>query len=830
MTNEKDVLDEYKQFFDQENERQEETKPVEQRTMMQNNTKEGIFNVEQKEYISNQFFAKLESLGVNLVELKPYILQKGNMLGLSVAGSGKTTALVLKIIHERLIGDAFSIKDYETAQGVVQSVVPSQILITTFLKTGADEIRVSMKEWVTKLGIKDFDFNGISFATIHSEVLRVLKALGYTPSLEVNMHKYVKAVAEELNIRNITSRSMRITFDEVNDIASIFSFARNVLDDSRYSHKLLEEYGLDAFKLDVALSRFKEMKTASGVVDFEDLQEILYQGMQSNRQVLDFVRNQYDYVYIDEFQDTSQLQYLILKEYMQGAKNVCVNGDDDQAIYRFRGSDLNIILTRFSQDFEANIRTLSYNYRCGSNILNFVKPSLTHNTNRYEKELKAYNDGGLVRVVESSDVDLLLNSVRKDKEEGKSVGIIARKNADLLIPAIILELEEEYEFNLSKSVNMDNPIVKQLIKPMDIVTKRISDNFSTVFNSLLPRNKVYEAENLTRVLRSNPRYSIYNIPMDDIKASVPTLAPFISGLRKANEIDKINAYIYILGYMEMNVYEKDTSYNRSAKKMIGFIQDLIFTHPKLKNADMMTIEHIFNVSLPERMRRRREYSKRADMKLTTVHEAKGKEWDSVYIWNNTEGSFPNEVGNRESTQEEIEEERRVHYIACTRAKQVLTIFTKRGEQGKFLLECDSSYIDKESAMTPVVEMEEERVVMFRQPNKIENGDVQSVIKSSFEHQYKQYKNDFDSYLTEVMIDYQVEDDPEKLELLIMVTALMDLEKTPDEVLESYLKGYATKHFELGNLEDINNESSDSDVKSVYYKDLITSIYNDNNGL
>lgn len=800
------VLNDYNQFFDKENEKQEEQKPIEEKTMQQN-TGSMLFSEEQRAKISDMFFEKLRALGVNTIELEPLIRDSGRVLALSVAGSGKSTSLVLKIIHDMVTGVAYNMKDFETPQGVVQSPVPSKMLVTTFLKTGAEDIKRTMDLWVKRLKISNFDYSHIKFSTIHAEVYRILKMLGINPVIETNTRKLVRMVSEDLNIRSNISRSPRVTVDELADIESIFSFARNSLDDKRYTHKLMQEYNIDDFKLDLALKRYKEIKDGLGVLDYEDLQEMLYEGIKYRPDIKEFIRNQYDYVFIDEFQDTSQLQYAILKEYMQGSKVTFIYGDDDQGIYSFRGSDNNIILKNIHEDFKIKIHRLSYNYRCGSNIVDFVKKSIENNKHRYEKEIKAFRQGGEVKVVENSDVTELIDIVKKSIKENKTVGVLARKNAELLIPAIILELEENIDFNLSKSVNMSNQLIRQIVEPMDLVTKRLSDKFVSILSTFLPYGKPYEANKLVDILRSNPSLSIYNLDEEDLKNSVPTLFPILNGLRKAYSMSDIAAYIFLLGYMRENVYIKESVYNQNARIMIGFIEDLILTHPKLKDKGMSHIEHVFNVFLPESMRRRRELSGVENIKLTTVHEAKGKEWDVVCIWNDCEGSFPNQVGMRDLTEDEYEEERRIHYIALTRAKNELLVFTKKAKMGDYLKECDFSKVGK---ITEGIEKEETTdIIGVKKVDKKEIKEINDEYNSMYDTQESIYIENYLHYLVTSALD---DDSPHPNEVYAQINSR-------EQEIIPLLKESAKNHDLNNELEAINQTSVDTEMKQMYYKQL-----------
>lgn len=649
-----------------------------------------------------KFYEKLEEFGINIDQLYNILESKGNVQVLSGAGSGKTLAIVLKIIRDLIAGDMLKIVTVPSAVGDNTVVVPEKVLVSTFLNSGAKEIKRVFMDWCRKLGIVGVDFNNISFKTIHAEVKEALTAMGVNMRLIENTTPYIKQVMKIYDIRSSSATTRNASYEEVNDVALMLAFARNRLDDRRYTQPLMDEYRITSMTLDMMLSDFKKLRQSSGGVDFEDMQEMLLDALKMNPNVRQFIANRYDHIYLDEFQDTSQLQYELLKYYFQGAKRVVTIGDDDQTIYSWRGSDINIITKEFAKDFNPEIMTLTTNYRCKENILNCLIPSIEKNENRYPKELKAFKKGGEVNVVLSSDVNRLVSSIQEDLAKNYSVGVLARINSDLLVPALMLELDGSIDFTISKSVSLNARMPRQILGTMDLVTKRVTEEFEGHLSLFIPTYNKYEAKNLFNVLLTNKTMSLYTIPMKDLENSVPTLVPFIKGLREAKKQGDTFAYLYILGVLESTTYATKSKYSQKAREFVSFLRDIILHNKDVKDLSLQQIDHLFSATLPERLSRRAKYGENAEIKLTTVHEAKGKEWSSVYVWNDTEGVFPNKVSNRETTQEEFEEERRIHYIAGTRAVEKLTFFTSKLNMGQFLKECDLSNIEGGVIEEPVL--------------------------------------------------------------------------------------------------------------------------------
>ena len=252
-----------------------------------------------------------------------------NMLIVSCAGSGKTTTLILKLIRDFLKGKFTHTK---IVNGI-EMPYTSQILVTTFLKTGATELKKSMNEMIKKYNIKGIDMNAISFRTMHAEVYQSLLYMNYQPNIvdESDTYKYIRKACKNYNIHSqMAGKNKELTNDEVKDIACILTYARNRLDNSKYDHPLMSEYNIGEIELKAILEDFKMYKKLERVEDFEDLEEMLYDACGKYPNVLNYISGKYEYVYLDEFQDTSQLQYAILQPYLKNAKGFIAVGDDDQ--------------------------------------------------------------------------------------------------------------------------------------------------------------------------------------------------------------------------------------------------------------------------------------------------------------------------------------------------------------------------------------------------------------------------------------------------------------------------------------------------------------------
>lgn len=658
------------------------------------NSIEAGYNVEmsfaEKE---KRFFEKVASFGVDLEEIKPILQERNNVLVISCAGAGKTLTLVLRVLYDIYMGYTYKTMEIPSVDENNHVKILDNILITTFLKTGAQELSRVFYDWADKLGIIIEDKSKIKFCTVHAEAYQCLTAiLSKISNREYKIAicnpedetKYVKEVMKRYSVHPVDKQfsSSVITIDEVNDIEGLLTFCRNRLDDSRYSHSIASSYNVDKVIIDSMLEDIKAKRSAQGVMDFDDIQELLLKFLQQNQVLKDFVNSRYSYIYCDEWQDTSQLQYELLKYYFRGNKVFCV-GDDDQCIYGWRGSDVNIITKTYREDFNAALHKLSTNYRCGANIVNAVIPSISKNKNRYEKELKAKRDGGTIKTLVNYPVSDLISRVSKAVRT-KSVAIISRTNADLLIPAMILEINGGIDYGLSKSVGVKGRMAKQVFQAIKLVTQKYNDYFVDFFRNIVPFRYVEEATSLVDTLKENS-ISLFDIDEQDMIASVPYLYnSFLQKFIKLKRENEIECYIYVLMTLR-DSYGGKSAYARKARDLCDWLIQLI--HSDLcEDMDIYEIDNLLNKLIPEALEKR--VGKNGRVKLTTVHEAKGKEYDLVCVWNDTAGVFPATVGNRELTQEEFEEERRLHYIAITRGKNEVYVYTTRGLESPFLNECN----------------------------------------------------------------------------------------------------------------------------------------------
>lgn len=635
--------------------------------------------VKKKMKPSERLLYDIKQHGFDLTQMETVLKTKGNQLIVSCAGSGKTTALIFKIIFDLKSG--WSTKVIELNGGNVR--VPDKIWVSTFLKSGAEELEYSLKKWQGKLHCVDTS-QSIEFSTLHAEFKRALNAMGKSTDILSDKENttLLKNVLKPYQLLN--SKNKPLNSEDISNLQSALTRTRNVLDETRYVSETYDDLNISRTLVDAILFDWAAERKKLGKYDFEDLQETLYNECykKNNQDVIDFLSKKYSFIYIDEFQDTSQIQYKLLQIYALGSKQVVAIGDDDQTIYSWRGSDNSIITTKFKEDFNPTINQLSINFRCPENILNAIAPSIKMNTVRFDKELKSSVEGGKVRIAPmasyTSMVSMLSDCIYNDVKNGRSVAILCRTNSDGLMPALILDKINNFSFSISgDGMTLNSYIGRTVLSIVKLFTEK---NTNPVKNALelLTWDK-YEVNNLIRVCKSN-KISIWDIDSKDLAYSCPSISHTLLKWRGWREtMGDIPALKLVLQDYRINVFAKDNQFNTVMRSVIASIESLLdyFEYDYVE-------DFLFELDdINERLQGRKK-KKGVKVQIATVHEFKGKEADSVYIWNDSEDVFPQKRST--ATLEELEEERRVHYIACTRAKQLSTIIYLRNSAGAFISE------------------------------------------------------------------------------------------------------------------------------------------------
>lgn len=636
---------------------------------------------------SERLLYDIKANGFNLSQMEKILKTKGDQLVVSCAGSGKTTTMIFKILYD--IKSGFATRPYVTHTGTIR--IPEKIWVCTFLSTGADELYRSLKRWENKLGMPDIS-SSIQFSTIHAEFKRALAQSPFKFNVSIvdnsTNSNYLKQVVRPYQLTN--EKGNALNSEDYNKLEGALTYSRNRLDEKRYEHDTYQELGIAPALVDALLRDWKAMRTKNNVIDFDDMQELIYTECyeRNNEELRSFLADRYNFIYIDEFQDTSQIQYAILKLYAVNYKQVFAIGDDDQTIYSWRGSDSKIITQEFPKDFNPVINQLSINYRCPANILKAVVPSISLNENRYDKPLNSAKEGGRVRLLSSTSyikmVETLADLVHEDLVNSKSVAILCRTNTDGLMPAMLFDSLDKFDYSISGEGMTLNSYIGGAAKSfVHLLTEKATPTVRKALNQIAWDS--YNINRLVDVFRKN-KTSIWTIDLYDLEYSCPSIYKTIAKWRSVrNSKSDIDTLKFILQDVRANIYYKDSQFNTVMRSTLLSLEAML----NLNEYDSVEEFQDDLDDMNERLLARKK-KKDAWVKIATVHEFKGKEADSVYIWNDSEDVFPVKKVRDKIHTAEYEEERRVHYIACTRAREISTIVHLQDHCGEFVNEMDLS--------------------------------------------------------------------------------------------------------------------------------------------
>lgn len=652
---------------------------------------------------TEQFLDKVEEAGYDLTYIKPVLESTGNVLINAAAGSGKTTALVLKLYYDFVNGRMLDTNEYG-----MPVLLP--VWVGTFLKAGQKDLSKQISRMGKRLGMVDLSTR-VVVNTLHAEFYQACKLLGYSADVisdEDNKKLFTKALRDY---------GFRYSTSEV---------------DAEYSRVLNMRGSMDIAPEYVGvLNNWKSYRFSRGLIDFEDMQEILYKAAvkEARPEVRDLLSTRYRRCYFDEAQDVSKIQYEILKVYGLGkglAKDsgnivedrssgaVVMIGDDDQSIYSWRGSDISILTRRYPDDFNASVYQNPVNYRTPQGILGAVIPCIEKNENRFDKPLKSAKSGGVLRYGEMTDLaamgKTLATLIDNDTLKGKSVAVLVRTNSEGVVPAMALA-SEGIDFSLSSSeMTLNGSVGNSAQGVIDLVNNGTGTLALKALGDLISDSTSVEGNNiLVEAMRKYIRESntgIWGISDEDLMYSLPdkVATRLIAWKTKYNKtFGGSEVLVDVLGYLvdKLDKGRSASPWNLRRCAVFTALRNMAISEgPDSKIADVSRKFGALRDMLSSKYETfKRGYSRAVE--IATVHEYKGREAQSVYVWNASKGVFPNKLAISSGKQEDYEEERRIFYIACTRARETETIFSLKGSKSPFLPEMDLSHAEGVEEMASV---------------------------------------------------------------------------------------------------------------------------------
>ena len=600
--------------------------------------------------------------GLNPQQRKAAETLEGPVLILAGAGSGKTRALT-----------------YRVANLVDHGVAPWNILAITFTNKAAKEMRERVNALV---GEKSAD---IWVSTFHSMCARILRRdiekLGYTRSFTIYDDDDQSAVLKEIiKQKNIDDKIL-----SVRELKSKLGDAKNKLlsPDEWFAQS---EKDFHCQQIHDVYSAYELRLRSSNALDFDDLLVRTLELMADHPPVLESYRERFRYVHVDEYQDTNLAQYTLVKLLTQKSRNLCVVGDDDQSIYGWRGADVRNILD-FEKDFpDATVIKLEQNYRSTSNILDAANQVIAHNEGRMEKTLWTELPAGEpIRLFcagdEREEAAWVCDRMQQMNLQGKNYGdmaILYRSNAqsrvleEMLVRAgIPYRIYGGLRFYDRKEVKDIVAYLRCIVNPSDDVSLKriINQPKRSIGDSTIAELVRYAAE------KEMPLYSALADVPETLSARprkcVHEFGELMNELVLSREDMKLSEYVqYLIDKTGLKTqYERDLS--DEGKARMENIEEFLGAVTEYEQAaDEPTLEdYLENVALISDLDNADFQSKAVT--LMTVHSAKGLEFPIVFMSGLEEGIFPN--GRSIQDDKKLEEERRLCYVAITRAREELYI-------------------------------------------------------------------------------------------------------------------------------------------------------------
>ena len=585
---------------------------------------------------------------------------EGPVLILAGAGSGKTRTVTYRIAH--------MIKE--------KNISPLNILALTFTNKAARE----MKERAEELIGEENSYN-LVVSTFHSFAVRILKTyserIGYGRNFNIydvdDQKSIITKIRKEMNIKDdiapgrIANRISKLKEDGV----GLDEVSRQ-LDLKIPANRLF----YDIYK------KYDEVLKANNAMDFSDLL-LNARRLLDDKYVLDIIQNRYQYIVVDEYQDTNNIQYEIINLIAAKYRNICVVGDEDQSIYAFRGANIENILN-FEKDYpDAYTIKLERNYRSTKRILDTANELIRNNKSSKGKKLWTDgSEGEKIKIFNAKtpydEAEFIVKEIKAKSKSGvdyKDMTILYRTNAQSRVLEEKL-LEGNVPYKIYGGMQFfQRKEIKDILAYLNLLNNRNDNhNFYRIIN--VPKRSIGE-KTLEKIAEiANER----NIPMLDalqfvdetnIRGAVKnTLKDFYNmiqgiylGLDELSVKEVFDEVITKTKYFD-SIEDNKEDRVKNIEELLNSIIELEKRNPHISLADYLDMVSL--TASTDEMEENENF-----VKLMTIHSSKGLEFDYVFIAGMEDGLFPS--CSFESSEEDIEEERRLCYVAVTRAKKELYI-------------------------------------------------------------------------------------------------------------------------------------------------------------
>ena len=610
--------------------------------------------------------------GLNPEQVEAVKCLNGPLLVMAGAGSGKTRVLT-----------------YRIANLLAHNVPPNKILAITFTNKAANEMKERAEKMIGERAKK------VWLSTFHSFCARILRqeieATGiykknYVIYDSSDSQAVVKSCIKQLELNNDRFKGA---------VARISDAKNNLIDAAHFREMVYKNRESGDYDKNVAAiyTLYEKTLIENNALDFDDLIFVTVKILRDHPEIREKYQNRFDYLLIDEYQDTNTAQYILTKYLAERHRNICVVGDADQSIYGWRGADMNNILN-FEKDYkDAKVIKLEQNYRSTKQILKAANAVISHNKRRKEKNLWTDNEEGekiqFVQCIDDkSEAKLVTREIKKLVESGNyrynEIAVLYRTNAQsrvfeefffhASIPYIIIGGLKFYE---RKEIKDMLAYLRLIYNPRDNISLLRIINIPRRGIGSVYMNRVveYAEKNDISIFEaiSNEEH-LRNISPLPIKIKnvfrnfAAMIISFYELQKRVSLKDMINNLLETSGYKGMLTEdgEGDKAENIARMENLSSFVNSAADFESINSA--ATLEDFLNhVALITDIDSMDEEDSRVS--LMTVHSAKGLEFPIVFVTGMEEGIFPH--SNAMASDAEYEEERRACYVAMTRAKEKL---------------------------------------------------------------------------------------------------------------------------------------------------------------
>ena len=567
----------------------------------------------------------------------------GPILVLAGPGAGKTTMLLKRINF------------------LSETINPKHILTITFSKSQA----VDMKERYKSSKTNFMTIHAFCYLIIRNYLKKNNKNLRLLESDDLyNKYDLISKIYFKINNKKISK-------EDLNEFFRLTSYMKNAMIDES---SLLDSKVKNCLQIYRAYENFK---IRNFYIDFDDMQVIALKLIENDPRLLRSIRSKYKYIQVDEGQDTSLIQFKIIEKISAPLNNLMIVADDDQSIYSFRAANVSYLLNLKNKYPSLKIVEMTENHRSSKNIVNLSKSFIDINKDRFPKDLFTKNDfKGKISIKSLRDVKDQYKFIIENMNPGEKNAILFRNNIQALnIISFLMEDKIDFSVNISSLDFFESKIIDDLfniIKFSDDFDRL--DLFCEIYYKIGTFLKKKEVDRLShKAINKNVFEALYELDLEDYK--IETLIQKEKQLKHIRKLSLDKKISYIYKYMDYKSYISNFSkkYREEVVNKDLFVESMVNFTKNLK-----TIEDFHNKK--DKLEKKLS-SSNSDLILSSIHKSKGLEYDNVFVINMVKNEFPIIVDN-EDIEKKIEEERRVMYVAMTRAKKNLHILSikKRGSE------------------------------------------------------------------------------------------------------------------------------------------------------